>query len=66
MLTGNDPVTQADPWFVRVADYPGVGSQLAPNTPLLLPPAHTTTRGLRALLADDVLDDAAIQAWAAP
>jgi len=65
VLSGNDPATRADPWFVRVADYPGIGSQLAARTPLLLPPAHTTTRGLLALLADDVLDDAAIQSWAA-
>jgi hypothetical protein len=66
VVTGTDPATRADPWFVRVADYPGVGSQLAGRTPLLLRPTATITRGLRALLADDVLDDAAIQAWAAP
>jgi hypothetical protein len=65
-VTGDDRATRADPWFVRVADYPGVGSQLAADTPLLLPPANRLTRGLRALLADGVLDDAAVQAWAAP
>jgi hypothetical protein len=64
VLTGGDRATRADPWFVRVADYPGIGSQLAADSPLLLPPADTVTRGLRALLADGALDDAVVKAWA--
>lgn len=66
VVAGADRATRADPWFARVADYPGIGSQLAAATPLLLSPAGTVTRGLRALLADGVLDDAAVQTWAGP
>jgi hypothetical protein len=59
-----DEDTGADPWFVRVREYPGVGSQLAARDPLVLPAAATTTRGLRALLADGGLDDRAVADWA--
>lgn len=61
---GTDEVTRADPWFVRVGDYPGVGSQLAALDPLALPAGGATTRGLRTLLADGVLDGGAAQTWA--
>lgn len=36
-LTGTDAETRADPWFVRVDDYPGVGSQLAGMRAVRLP-----------------------------
>jgi hypothetical protein len=57
--------TRADPWFVRVADYPGVGLQLAVRRPVHLSPGHGLTRGLRALVADGALDDQAAAEWAA-
>ncbi|SNS26097.1 Methane oxygenase PmoA [Geodermatophilus saharensis] len=63
-LTGTDAATRADPWFVRVRDYPGVGWQLAARRPLVLPPGETVTRGFRALVVDGVLDDAAVADWA--
>jgi Methane oxygenase PmoA len=53
-----------DPWFVRVAEYPGVGVQLAARDPLALPPGHGVTRGLRVLLADGVLPQQRVRAWA--
>jgi len=56
--------TGADPWFVRVADYPGVGLQLAARDPLLVPPGRTITRGLRALVADGVLGEHVARSWA--
>ena len=59
-----DEDTGADPWFVRVGDYPGVGSQLAARTPLVLAPGAALTRGLRTLVADGLLDDAAAARWA--
>ena len=52
-----------DPWFVRVADYPGLGLQLAARDPLILPPAGTADRGLRALVADGVLAEPAVRRW---
>lgn len=47
-----------DPWFVRVADYPGVGSSLAWTTPVVLAPGETTGRAFRCLVADGRLSDA--------
>jgi hypothetical protein len=54
----------ADPWFVRVAEYPAVGLQLAARAPLVLPVGGAVTRGLRALVADGVLDERAAETWA--
>jgi hypothetical protein len=64
VLAGTDEASRADPWFLRVKDYPGVGSQLAARDPLMLPPGEGATRGLRALLADGVLDDETVRSWA--
>jgi len=64
VFTGTDAATRADPWFVRVSDYPGVGSQLAARDPVIIPAGGTLTRGLRTLLADGVLADGAVRAWA--
>jgi hypothetical protein len=64
-ITGVDDATRADPWFVRVGDYPGVGSQLAPRDPLVMPVGETATRGLRALVADGVLGVAVVERWSA-
>ena len=50
---------EADPWFVRVEDYPGVGLQLASREPVTLPPGGTITRGLRVLVADGMIEDPA-------
>ncbi|MFC7343549.1 PmoA family protein [Saccharopolyspora griseoalba] len=63
-LTGIDEATRADPWFVRVDDYPGVGSQLAAVRPVALPAGGALTRGLRVLIADGALDAMRIAAWA--
>lgn len=47
--------TPADPWFVRVRDYPGVGTQLAGADPVLLAPGDTLTRALHVVIADGML-----------
>lgn len=65
VLTGTDGATADDPWFVRVDDYPGIGLQLAATDPVTLPAGGTTTRGLRALIADGAVDDDSAHAWAA-
>ncbi|MCZ2815268.1 PmoA family protein [Modestobacter sp. VKM Ac-2984] len=59
-LAGADAATRSDPWFARVDDYPGLGSQLAAEHPVLLPPGAATTRSFRALVADGTPDTAAI------
>ncbi|WP_219415054.1 PmoA family protein [Pseudonocardia nigra] len=64
-FTGADDATRADPWFVRVEGYPGVGSQLAATDPVVLPAGGSVTRGLRALIVDGALDAAAAARWAA-
>jgi hypothetical protein len=64
VFTGTNQATRDDPWFVRVEEYPGVGSQLAARDSLTLPPGGAATRGLRTLLADGTLNREAAQAWA--
>ena len=64
-LTGTDAATRADPWFVRVGEYPGVGSQLASREPLPLPVECSVRRGFCALVADGVLDVGAVEQWVA-
>jgi hypothetical protein len=51
-LAGLDDATRADPWFVRAADYPGLGSQLAAEQPVRLAPGAATGRSFRALVTD--------------
>jgi hypothetical protein len=53
-----------DPWFVRVDDYPGVGLQLAPATPIRLEPGESLTRNLRVLITDGVLSPSEAEIWA--
>jgi Methane oxygenase PmoA len=57
--------TAADPWFVRVAEYPGVGVQWAARDPVTLSAGERLTRGLRVLLADGVLAQPRVAAWVA-
>lgn len=64
VVTGADAASRADPWFVRVQDYPGLGFQLAARDPLRLPCGGAATRGLRALLADGVVADHVAETWA--
>lgn len=64
VFTGTDEATRTDPWFVRVADYPGVGSQLAAPDAVRLDPGGALHRGLRVLVADGALDTGAIESWA--
>jgi hypothetical protein len=52
VLAGADETTRRDPWFVRVDDYPGLGSQLAAAEPVHLQPGASTTRCFRALVVD--------------
>lgn len=51
-----------DPWFVRVADYPGLGSAWAWDRPAVVEPGAPFTRGLRCLVADGRLTDEEVAA----
>lgn len=64
VLAGGDERTRQDPWFVRLDDYPGIGSSLAAERPLRLPPGGSAHRRLRALVADGVLPPGQVDAWA--
>ncbi len=61
-LAPADERTARDPWFVRVASYPGMGSALAWEEPVTIVPGSTTTRAFRAVVADGRLPDAAVVA----
>ncbi len=58
VLASGSSVSARDPWFVRVSAYPGIGSALAWDAPLVLPAAGRVTRDFRVLVADGRLSDA--------
>jgi len=47
-----DERTAEDPWFVRSEGYPGVGSSLAWQDPVVLGPGESTTRAFEVLVLD--------------
>ena len=47
-----DERTRLDPWFVRMATYPGIGSSLAAETPVVLGPGDVLTRSVDVLVVD--------------
>lgn len=51
-----------DPWFVRSSGYPGVGSSLAWDAPVILDPGASLTRRVRVLVADGQWDRSAVSA----
>ncbi|PRY00847.1 PmoA family protein [Allonocardiopsis opalescens] len=56
VLRGADAASAADPWFVRVAGYPGVGSALAFEHEVVLPPGGSVRRAFEVLVADGHID----------
>lgn len=56
LMSPGDEATAADPWFVRVTGYPGVGSSLAWDRPALLDPDERLHRRINILVADGDLD----------
>jgi len=55
LFAGADDETRADPWFVRAKDYPGVGSALAYERPIIHDPAASVARSLLVGVADGIL-----------
>ncbi|GAA3503598.1 PmoA family protein [Streptomyces prasinosporus] len=61
VFAGATGATRRDPWFVRTAEYPGVGSSLAHDARLPVPPGETLVRRIVTVVADGRLgrDEAA-------
>jgi len=59
VFAGATDDTRRDPWFVRAAEYPGVGSALAWDRRLPLPSGETVVRRVVTGVADGRLDRAA-------
>lgn len=62
VLAPGDGATASDPWFVRAAGYPGVGSAIAWDAPVVVPPGGSVTRAVRAVVADGRLTDEEVAA----
>jgi hypothetical protein len=56
VFAGATDATRRDPWFVRTAEYPGVGSSLAHDARLPIPPGDTLVRRVVTVVADGRLD----------
>jgi hypothetical protein len=61
VFAGATDDTRRDPWFVRTGEYPGVGSSLASEQRLPIPPGDTVVRRVVTVVADGRLgrDEAA-------
>lgn len=62
VLAGATAATRRDPWFVRAADYPGVGSSLASDRRLTVGAGDTLVRRVVTVVADGALDEGAAAA----
>ncbi|MGW6565778.1 DUF6807 domain-containing protein [Streptomyces sp. NPDC054975] len=56
VFAGATEETRRDPWFVRAAEYPGVGSSLASDERLVLAAGGTLVRRVVTVVADGRLD----------
>lgn len=56
VFAGATDDTRKDPWFVRTAEYPGVGSSLAWDARLPVPAGGTVVRRVVTVVADGRLD----------
>ncbi|WP_128436676.1 PmoA family protein [Streptomyces cyaneus] len=52
VFAGATDQTRQDPWFVRAEEYPGVGSSLAAEERLAVPPGETVVRRIVTVVAD--------------
>ncbi|WP_037668416.1 PmoA family protein [Streptomyces griseus] len=55
-FAGATEQTRRDPWFVRTEEYPGVGSSLAYDDRVPVPPGETVVRRVVTVVADGRLD----------
>jgi predicted dehydrogenase len=61
VITATDAVVAGEPWFVRVRDYPGLGSALAWDRPNVLAPGAVLQRRFDVAIADGRLSEAEIR-----
>jgi hypothetical protein len=59
VITEPDAAQAGEPWFVRVRDYPGLGSALAWESPTILAPGEVLHRTFVAAIADGRLTESA-------
>jgi hypothetical protein len=57
VIAAPSSATAAEPWFVRVRDYPGIGSALAWDSPTVLPPGAELSRRFDVAIADGRLTE---------
>jgi hypothetical protein len=60
VAAGMDDVTRRDAWFVRSEGYPGFGSSLALETPVILRPGEHTSRAFAVVVCDGHRDRASL------
>jgi predicted dehydrogenase len=65
LLAAPDAAAAAEPWFVRVRDYPGIGSAIAWDRDVSLEPGATLSRRFDVAITDGRLTDAQAKALAA-
>ena len=66
VLLAREVRTAQDAWFVRLDGYPGLGSALAAEEPLVVPAGGQRTRHLAALVLDGHLDAKQVETVVAP
>ena len=64
LVAGSAAAAADEPWFVRVADYPGIGSALAWDRPVTLAPGEVLSRRFDIAIADGRLSEAHVAALA--
>ncbi|MBA2555210.1 MAG: PmoA family protein, partial [Geodermatophilaceae bacterium] len=62
VVASANAVCHDEHWFVRVSDYPGLGSALAWDRPIVLSPGQPLERRYEILVADGRLDAEAVAA----
>ena len=58
VIAAPDAAAAGEPWFVRVGDYPGLGSALAWDRPAILAPGAVLQRRFDVAIADGRLTEA--------
>jgi len=64
VIAAPDAAKTSEPWFVRVRDYPGIGSALAWDSATVLPPGAVLSRRFDVAIADGRLTEAQSNALA--
>jgi predicted dehydrogenase len=63
VIAASDASAAGEPWFVRVRGYPGIGSALAWDRPVTLPPGAVLRRRFDVAIVDGRLTEAQTRRW---